>query len=727
MTNSTQDRRRTRLLRRWLDRLTRTLNLHPGRHGAPPMRLEALEQRIVPAADLAWGLPLTSTQANAVHAVVHDAANNTYIAGEFSGTADFGQGVSRTSSGGIDAFAAMYDPSGKLVWAASFGGNNDDRANAIAVDPAGNVVVAGDFQGSMTFNSLPTLTSNGARDAFVVGIANPPAPGLATIVTATSFGGAGDDSAQAVEFNGSAVLVAGTFLGSVDFDPGAGQSTTTAAGATDGFIWAGTLANNTISFNWVRDVGGNTVAINDSALGATGLYVTGSFNGNVNVHGANTLQVTLASAGSRDAFVARYDLAGNLIWARGLGGTGDDRGEAIGLDRGGNNIAFGGEFQGTAIVNDTGINQISITSGGGDDVFVSSLASDGAFNWARSIGGPSVDALGAIAVAPSGNVFLAGTFTDTINLDPGNNTPNFNAPGLTAAFIDKLNAGGSYVYGEVIQGQGVATPEGLAINALGDLALVGRYTGVVDFDPGSNESSFTSVGLDQGFLVKLADPVPFFNEDFYLASNPDVAANVGAGKAWRSGLEHFETYGITENRRFSRFFNEADYLALNPDVAADVGAGKAWSSGFAHFLTYGRYEGRNVTPLFDEQIYLRQNPDVAANAGPGRAWASGYEHYLATGMGERRPIVALYDEATYLASNPDVAADVGPGRTWATGLDHYLAFGINEDRKASPVYFESVYLANNPDVAADVGPGRTWQSGLVHYLMIGQYEGRTAV
>jgi hypothetical protein len=81
----------------------------------------------------------------------------------------------------------------------------------------------------------------------------------------------------------------------------------------------------------------------------------------------------------------------------------------------------------------------------------------------------------------------------------------------------------------------------------------------------------------------------FFNSDYYLAKNPDVAAAVENGD-FASGLEHFGLFGYQEGRASSHFFGET-YLFDNPDVAAAVSEG-AFSNAVEHFLKYGYQEGR---------------------------------------------------------------------------------------------------------------------------------------
>ena len=92
-----------------------------------------------------------------------------------------------------------------------------------------------------------------------------------------------------------------------------------------------------------------------------------------------------------------------------------------------------------------------------------------------------------------------------------------------------------------------------------------------------------------------------FDEQAYLAANPDVKAAVEAG-AIRSGADHYARHGIAENRPLSARvgatplelppdFDERDYLAANPDVRAAVEAG-AIPSGADHYARHGLAENR---------------------------------------------------------------------------------------------------------------------------------------
>ncbi len=213
-----------------------------------------------------------------------------------------------------------------------------------------------------------------------------------------------------------------------------------------------------------------------------------------------------------------------------------------------------------------------------------------------------------------------------------------------------------------------------------------------------------------------------FDEQYYLLSNPDVAAAVRSG-AFTSGYQHYVEYGQYEGRNPSPYFNEAYYLATNPDVAAAVKAG-VFTSGFFHYVEHGQFEGRNPSPYFNETFYLSSNPDVAAAVKAG-GLTSGFEHFVLYGQFEDRAPTPAYDETYYLAHNPDVASAVASGGL-ESGYEHYVLYGQQEGRVASALYNEKYYLAHYPDIAAAVKAG-SFVSGYEHFVEDGLFEGRIPI
>jgi hypothetical protein len=94
-----------------------------------------------------------------------DSAGNALVTGAFAGSADFGCGA-LTSAGGKDIFLAKLDPVGACTWAKHFGDASDQQATSVAVDAAGNVVLTGGIAGQVDFGGGP-LAGFGAQDIFV--------------------------------------------------------------------------------------------------------------------------------------------------------------------------------------------------------------------------------------------------------------------------------------------------------------------------------------------------------------------------------------------------------------------------------------------------------------------------------------------------------------------------------------------------------------------------------
>jgi hypothetical protein len=145
-------------------------------------------------------------------------------------------------------------------------------------------------------------------------------------------------------------------------------------------------ALNAQNFDWARIMGDTTEDFGYSiAVDAAGnSYTTGYFQGKVDFDpGANTTELT--SAGGKDIFITKLDPSGNLLWAKQMGGTGDDIGTAIALSKSGY-LYIMGSFNGTADL-DPSAASLPFTSGGLRDIAISKLNTSGNLIWSKSIGG----------------------------------------------------------------------------------------------------------------------------------------------------------------------------------------------------------------------------------------------------------------------------------------------------------------------------------------------------
>ena len=99
-----------------------------------------------PNGEVAWQKDYTG-------AVATDATGAVLVTGGFSGTTDFGGGE-LTSAGGSDVFVVKLGSDGSHVWSKRFGDAGDmQQGQAVAADPAGNVLVSGVFNGTLDFGT----------------------------------------------------------------------------------------------------------------------------------------------------------------------------------------------------------------------------------------------------------------------------------------------------------------------------------------------------------------------------------------------------------------------------------------------------------------------------------------------------------------------------------------------------------------------------------------------
>jgi hypothetical protein len=125
---------------------------------------------------LVWARALNGTTSVFVYGLAVDSAGSIYATGVFSGTVDFDPGAgisSHTSAGGSDILALKLDSAGNFGWADTFGGTGADSGAGIAVDSAGYVHLAGNYQSMVDFdpdatNSFYLTNPNSSSNGFLL-------------------------------------------------------------------------------------------------------------------------------------------------------------------------------------------------------------------------------------------------------------------------------------------------------------------------------------------------------------------------------------------------------------------------------------------------------------------------------------------------------------------------------------------------------------------------------
>ncbi len=97
---------------------------------------------------------------------IYYGAGNIYVTGYFRNTGTFGALPALSATGLDEMFAAKLDPNGTWLWAVKGGGPMNDAGLAVTADAGGTCFVTGYYDGSGTFGTA-SLTSQGSQDIFI--------------------------------------------------------------------------------------------------------------------------------------------------------------------------------------------------------------------------------------------------------------------------------------------------------------------------------------------------------------------------------------------------------------------------------------------------------------------------------------------------------------------------------------------------------------------------------
>ena len=169
-------------------------------------------------------------------------------------------------------------------------------------------------------------------------------------------------------------------------------------------------------------------------------------------------------------------------WATSTGGPQFDEGHSIATDSMGN-VYITGHYSGTVDF-DPGPAVFNLTSYSMFmDLFIQKLDKNGNFIWAKSIGGNLNEVGHSIQADAVGNVYLTGSYSITVDFDPGPGIFNLTSKGFTDVFVLKLDAEGDFVWAKSVGGTGIENSYSIALDALGSISLTGLFETTADFDP----------------------------------------------------------------------------------------------------------------------------------------------------------------------------------------------------------------------------------------------------
>ena len=412
--------------------------------------------------------------------------------------------------------------------------------------------------------------------------------------------------------------------------------------------------------------GGGTDEGNSIAVDAAGnTYVTG-FTDSINFPLANAAQSNFGG-GQQDAFVAKFNPAGALVYSTYLGGDGQDNATSIAVDQAGNAYITGY----TSSKNFPTRNALQSVNRGRFNSFAAKLDPSGALVYSTYLGGSLNDHASSMAVDSSGNIYIAGITTSqdfplasALQTSPG---------GSADLFVAKLNAAGTrLIYSTYLGGAGTDGASSLAVDREGNVYLTG-VTSSPNF-PTAGPLQNRLGGFFDAFAAKLNPAGNQLVYSTYLGGD-------GEDRALRISLDDAGNAYVTGDT------DSADFPTRNAAQAAIGGGSDAFVTKISvsgNQIVYSTYlggtgldggaaiavdgAGQTVVTGFTSSV----NFPTAAPAQP--ALGGGYDGFVArlTSSG------AALDYSTYLGgagidSAFGVAADSG-GNVYVMGVSDSTNF-----------------------------------------------------
>lgn len=191
----------------------------------------------------------------------------------------------------------------------------------------------------------------------------------------------------------------------------------------------------------------------------------------------------------------------SLEMATSFGGNGDDFISMVDLDIGNNQILVGG-FSDTMDF-DPGIGLPPVISKGAYDIYIAKKDQAGNFLWVKSIGGGGNDMVYALTTDASGNIYIGGTFRDTVDFDPGLGDHTLISKGYQNGYLLKLDELGNFVWVNRYGEGTIMEVFGIDVDLNGNLFATGYFTDSIYFENLVNPSVVHSNGMEDAFLLLL--------------------------------------------------------------------------------------------------------------------------------------------------------------------------------------------------------------------------------
>ncbi|MEK6476039.1 SBBP repeat-containing protein [Catalinimonas sp. 4WD22] len=392
-------------------------------------------------------------------------------------------------------------------FAKSFGGSGSDVGYDVVADNLGNSFVTGVFSNSATFGEY-SLTSTGNRDIFLAKLDT-----TGTVKWVLQAGSTFDDYSSAIAIDSeSNIYITGSIKDDYFFEDQVEPS----SGTTNSFL---AKYDSTGNLLWVKFP--KALAINYGIDLATdsedNVYVVGEFPQN-NFSFEDTTLVSSSCSGCSNIYLTKLDSNGELIWVRGISGTGTDSHTvtSIAIDSL-DNFYVTGSCKGTANFGEIQIDEPA------NGMFLTKYNSAGKALWLKLLNTPKFSTITEgthVIIGKEGNPIMAGVYGDTLLLD-GEIMALPVVSRTNSTLITEFDTEGEVRWLNTFGGTQNINPTSLALNKNKGPVLAGTFGGTGYFDELKLEADSSSGWSD--IYITTLNQSGDVNDAFRLGSNQNEA------------------------------------------------------------------------------------------------------------------------------------------------------------------------------------------------------------
>jgi hypothetical protein len=397
-----------------------------------------------------WGTYYGGFGTEYIYGSVVDQSGNIYVAGSTQSTgpsiATVGSHQPNVGGGATDAYLAKFNTNGVRQWGTYYGGVGDETGYSCAVDPSGNVYLAG-----VTSTSVGTsITTVGSHQS--------------------SFGGNLYDGFLA-KFNSAGTRLWGTYYGANQQE---------------------------YAYNCCTDQLGN-VYITGEAGTSSGTEIA-TLGSHQSTFGGSSL----------DGYLVKFNSSGIRKWGTYYGGTGGDRGYDCAAYGGFVYLAGVTTTSVSSVIATASAHQPNYGGGGGNNAYLVQFDTNGVRQWGTYYGGFITGEIAySCAVDAHGNPYLLGQTSCTASIGvietPGAHQTTYGGSFADAFLVGFTKSSGTRISGTYYGGTGYENPKDCATDLFGNIYFTGytnTNTGTVIATPGSYQASSANGSNYSAWLTK---------------------------------------------------------------------------------------------------------------------------------------------------------------------------------------------------------------------------------